>query len=268
MSWLPISKLHFCSLLNVGCQNYGLGCIGTELLLSAQWEERRTILGWKCTFCFWLSHYWTSSYSKDLLGETVTAMSLLHEHLIFALKRWNLKDLFSPEELWKQEVSTNEIKDFKSCQRKGLMTLTGSSNPLYATSAQARFWEGKRAFFGGWEKGWLRRKGTKEIIKSAFLSENLKKNGVMISYHFFQSFSRLSKRHQLLTKVDVFPSTAKFAFKTCRISGGNLRGRTGHINFPCVVDFSRFIPLWEGHTYVMRNGPYFPCSTFQTVLVE
>ena len=129
---------------------------------------------------------------------------------------------------------------------EGLMTLTGSSNPLYATSAQARFWEGKRAFFGWWEKGWLRRKGTKEIIKSAFLSENLKKNGVMISYHFFQSFSRLSKRHQLLTKVGVFPSTAKFAFKTCRISGGNLRGRTGHINFPCVVDFSRFIPLLRG----------------------
>ena len=45
-------------------------------------------------------------------------MFLLHEHLIFALKPWNLKDLFSTEELWKQEVSTNEIKDFKSSQRR------------------------------------------------------------------------------------------------------------------------------------------------------
>ena len=172
-------------------------------------------------------------------------------------------------------MSTNEIKDFKSCQRKGLMTLTGSSNPLYATSAQARFWEGKRAFFGGWEKGWLRRKGTKEIIKSAFLSENLKKNGVMISYHFFQSFSRLSKRHQLLTKVDVFPSTAKFAFKTCRISGGNLRGRTGHINFPCVVDFSRFIPHFERgiHTWCATGPislavPFKPYSSNKFIHIE
>lgn len=118
------------------------------------------------------------------------------------------------------------------------MTLTGSSNPLYATSAQARFWEGKRAFLGVRERLVAKKRHKRNHKVRLFVGES-EKNGVIISYHFFQSFSRLSKRHQLLTKVGVFPSTAKFAFKTCRVSVGNLRGRTGHRNFPCVVDFSR-----------------------------
>ena len=181
-----------------GPQDYGPGCIGAELLLSAQWEERRTILGWKCTFCFWLSHYWTSSYSKDLLGETVTAMSLLHEHLIFALKPWNLKDLFHLKNCGNKKCLRMKSKISKVAN-EGLMTLTGSSNPLYATSAQARFWEGKRAFFGGWEKGWLRRKGHKRNHKvRLFVGESEKKWG----HDFLPFFPIVFKTFQTSSAVN------------------------------------------------------------------
>ena len=68
-----------------------------------------------------------------------------------------------------------DFPDF--CEGKRFVTLTGASNPLYATSAQASFSMAKQQHFFGAEKG-----STERSHKSTFLSENLKKNGIELLF--------------------------------------------------------------------------------------
>ncbi len=194
------------------------------------------------------------------------AMSLLQQHLIYSFQPWNFNDLFRlnnwfhkeclqmkskiskvPKEWWRLKPFM-DFPDF--CEGKRFVTLTGASNPLYATSAQASFFKGKQQHFFGAEKG-----STERSHKSTCLSENLKKwDWAIISYQcFLQYCSNVQKAISCKLELVFFLHSIESLPSKYIEFRLEIWCRTGHRNFSCVINFSRFIPLfWGTHNQQLR----------------